>query len=81
MMWGHGWGGGWGFHPIFGLLALVGLVVVATWIVRLVTHGSLRHHHGEMSGGKRALEILEERFARGEIGKEEFVEKRSLIER
>jgi putative membrane protein len=100
-MWGHGpmggWGGGcagpWGggmlFHPLFTILALIGLIVVVMWLVRLVRHGYGHgphgYHgyggmpdHGAMGRG-RALDILAERFARGEIGKEEFEEKRKLI--
>jgi len=90
MMWGRGWGGGWDggwsggayiFHPFLMILALIGLVVVAMWIVRLVAYGGMghMHRHGAMSGRSRALDILEERFAKGEIGKEEFEEKRKLI--
>ncbi len=83
--WGHPWGGGWGpgaaFHPFFAIFALIGLVLVVTWVVRLITHGSIRAHHLGGPGGGRALEILEERFARGEIGKEEFEDKRRTIGR
>src|SRR5579862_4648913 len=99
-MWGHGmmggWGGPWGMHPFFhpfgGLLALIGLVVVVMWVIRLVRYGfgygsmGMHHHYGygagsmgPMSSG-RALDILKERFAKGEIGKEEFEEKRKLID-
>jgi len=85
---GH-WGGGMLFHPLFAILALIGLIAVVMWVVRLIRHGyghgphgyheyGGMHDHGAMGGG-RALDILAERFARGEIGKEEFEEKRKLI--
>lgn len=82
MMWGHGWGwgGGFGFHPFLAIFTLIGLIMVVMWVVRLISHGSLRPvHHGFGRGGNRALEILDERFAKGEIGKDEYQEKRKLI--
>lgn len=78
---GHMWGGGWGWHPgmvigpIVMLLALVGIVALIVWLVRGLGDGA--HRHG--GSGRRALDILEERLARGEIGKEEFEEKRRLL--
>lgn len=70
-MWGDmmGWGGGWGFFGIVHMvlwwfLLVLGIVVLAKWLL-----GS--------SGGRgvaedRALSLLRERYARGEIDKEEF---------
>ncbi len=88
------WGGGWGWHPgfIFGpimmLLALVGTVAIVLWIVRGFSHGGFHHMHGHGWGppggrgyGRQAVDILEERFARGEIDKAEFEEKRKLLGR
>jgi len=71
-MWGM-WGA-WGlgmmlFMLVFGVLAIVGVVLGVRW---LVTQG------GE-SRSDTALEILRQRYARGEINKEEFdVKKRDL---
>jgi putative membrane protein len=76
MMWGdHGWGWGWGFGPVSMLLFWV-LVVVA--VVALGKYISGRS--GDMLGGKSALDILKERYARGEIGKDEFEQKRRDLE-
>ena len=89
------WGGGWGWHPgmIFGpffmLLMLVGVVVLVAWLVRgPAYHGFHRHHGsgwcphcGRGDQGHEALNILEQRFARGEIEKAEFEEKRRLLSR
>ena len=74
---GHMWGGwhpGMVFGPVVMLLALVGIVALIVWLVRAFSDGA--HRHGR---GRHALEILEERLARGEIGKEEFEEKRRLL--
>jgi putative membrane protein len=88
MMWG-GPGPGWGWHPfmivgpIFAMLAVIGIVVIFVWLVRWATHGFPFHHHGlhHFYGRGAALDILEERFARGEIDKAEFEDKRKTIGR
>jgi putative membrane protein len=78
MMWwgdhGMGWGAGWGFFGIFHVVLWWLLIVVL--IVALVRWIGTRGRH---DGGKRedsALRILRERYARGEIGKEEFDQRR-----
>ena len=70
-----GWGGiGWGFGFIFMLLVWV-LVIVA--IVALIRWLMLAAGGGKSAAGAdRALEILGERYARGDIAKEEFEAKR-----
>jgi putative membrane protein len=88
MMWG-GPGPGWGWHPfmivgpIFAMLAVIGIVVIFVWLVRWATHGFPFHRHGlhHFYGRGAALDILEERFARGEIDKAEFEDKRKTIGR
>ncbi len=71
---GHGWGFGGGFMWLFWIL----LIVVIAWAVKGFTGGNLP---GVGQNGKTPLEILEERFARGEIDQEEFEQKRKLLER
>ncbi len=93
-MWGGPWG--WYpfmiIGPIFVLLAIVGLMVIFVWLVRWATHGypfyGHRHHFhggcpycGGPGRGRGALDILDERFARGEIEKAEYEEKCKLIGR
>jgi len=57
--------------PIFGMLALIGLVAIFVWMVDWVSGGGQRR--------RSALDILDERFARGEIDRTEYEEKRKLI--
>ena len=69
------------------LLALVGLAAIFVWLVRWATQGypfyGQGFHHFHSGGGRDrvALDILDERFAKGEIDKAEFQEKRKLFGR
>ncbi len=65
--WGMGWGMFWGW--IIGLLVLA----VIIWIVVRALNQNNRSHR---SGSNSALDILKERYARGEIDKNEFDERR-----
>jgi len=75
----YGWG--WGMHPmmwgawgigmmfimmVFWILVIVGLVVAIRWFIG----------QGKSSQSDSALEILRQRYARGEINKEEFEAKK-----
>lgn len=80
-MWGHmdGWGPGWGWgwfaagHLLWWVVVIVALVVLVRWAI-------------QRSGPRaappppdRALDLLRERFARGEIDETEFeARKRTL---
>jgi putative membrane protein len=93
----YGWGGlGWALHSfimvvvaIVVLLAIIGMAAIFVWLVRWATQGypflGHGHHHGGCphcgGHGRAALDILDERFARGEIEKAEFEEKRKLLGR
>ncbi len=75
---GHMWGGGagWIFGPIMMILFIAAIVAVVVLIVRWL---------GGAGGGgagarpRAAQNILEERFARGEIDKEEFEQRRQAL--
>jgi putative membrane protein len=69
--WGMGWFGGI-FMIVFWVLILVGLVFVIKWLVQSTKGDS----HSARIGSSTALEILKERYARGEINKQEFEEKK-----
>src|SRR3990170_2260596 len=68
-------GGWWGFGPMWfgGLFSLLLLALLIAGVVLAVRHLTSGGAGGPgPGGGGRALEILKERYARGEIGKEEF---------
>jgi len=76
--WHMGWGGGWGFGWMFPLLFLVAIV----FLVVVLGSRWAGHRHWGAGGGDptfTALQILNERFAKGEIQKQEYEEKKSAI--
>jgi putative membrane protein len=76
MMWGS-WGNGWwGF--VMGLVMLLFVALLVVGIVVLVRSSSGAPRSTEPSGG-RALDILDERFARGEIDAKEYEERRRIL--
>jgi len=90
----HMWGGPHPFMivgPIVVALAIIGVMVIFVWLVRWATRGYPFYggfHHGRggcpycgHGHGRTALDILDERFARGEIEKAEYEEKRKLLGR
>lgn len=70
MMWEYGMGWGW---LGMGLFWLAPVLLILAAVKYLFGWGSGRE--GEKSG--KALQVLEERYARGEIGREEYLQKRS----
>ncbi len=66
MMWDFGTGGWWAFGGVFMILFWVGLIVLIVWGVIKLSKGS------ETSSKKEPLDIAKERYAKGEISKEEF---------
>lgn len=76
---GHmGWGDGWGYMFGGGILMLLFWVAVIALIVWLVL-AALRR--GPAIGGRSALDILEERYARGEIDREDYEARRQDLMR
>lgn len=74
MMWGNSWGMGW-WWPI-GLLLLVGIVLLIALLVRTLGGGSSQSGTPGSAavGPSRAHQILEERFAKGELTAEQYRE-------
>jgi len=78
MMFG-GWGGGWlGWIMmiLFWVLIVAGVVALVKWLVT----SSRSSEVGRPSGGSSALDILKERYARGEITKDEFQQMRKDLQ-
>jgi putative membrane protein len=67
---GHGWGMGWWW--------IIGLIIVIA-VVWMVVKSMNTNSRANLPSGKSALDILKERYARGEITKEEFEEKKRAL--
>lgn len=66
-----GWGGYGGlFMLVFWIAVIVGIIFLAKWIIE--------HSRGSSSSssGESAMDILKERYAKGELDKEEFEQKK-----
>ncbi|MDE3176940.1 MAG: SHOCT domain-containing protein [Pseudomonadota bacterium] len=73
-------GGGYGmfFGPLFMILVLAVVIAAAVVIVRALS-GPSHWPPSPAPGGRTALDILKERYARGEIDKNEFEERRRTL--
>jgi putative membrane protein len=73
MMWGYGNMFGWGLGGWFMMIIFWGAIIaLVIWVVR--------GFGGRGSYNKSAREILEERYAKGEIEKKEFEAKKKDLE-
>ena len=74
-VWGFGWGGGMFFGPLFMIAGPVLLIVLVVLLVRSFT-GSYAQPSVHL---RTPREILDERFAKGEIGRDEYEERKKLL--
>jgi len=74
--WGWGWGGGMFFGPLFMIagpvLLIILVVVVVRWLADSCDSPTVRI--------RTPREILDERFAKGEIHRDEYEERRQALE-
>ena len=76
-MWGPVDNGWWGFAMMLAMFLFLALIVVG--VVFIVRSTSAEGRTTRRSDGSRALEILDERFARGEIDRQEYEERRNTL--
>jgi putative membrane protein len=69
---------GWGFWWIFPLLMMAVMIGCS---VLFMLWGPWRHSYPHRDNASSAIQLLNERFAKGEISKEEFEEKRTILAR
>lgn len=73
-----GWSGSWGmgfgwiFMLVFWALIILGIVALAKWLFSSTSSGR--------SAGTRPLDVLKERYARGELTREQYEQMRRDIE-
>ncbi len=76
----HRWGGGGGiFGPLLMILVLAIVIGLVVMIMRGLG-GSAPGHGSHAGTRKTALDILKERYARGEIDKDEYEERRRVLD-
>ncbi|WP_206680299.1 SHOCT domain-containing protein [Flaviflexus huanghaiensis] len=73
--WHMGGGTAWGW--VFLVILIIGIVVLATILIRQLT---TRDSRPEQGSAIRARELLDERYARGEIDSSEYDERRRRLD-
>jgi putative membrane protein len=66
------------FHPFFHVLVLLLVVAGFVWLIVLLTRGRFASPAGGRAAtAPTALETLDQRYARGEVSREEYLQARS----
>lgn len=73
-----GYGFGWVLMILVWILIIVAVAAVVKWI--FASSSSASHHSLPPSPRRTALDILQERYAKGEIDREEFLERKRDLE-
>jgi len=79
MMWEYGMGWGWGWLGMI-LFWLVPILLIAV-VLKYFFGSGFRPNPGARDDRHRALDVLEERYARGDIDREEYLQKRDDLKR
>lgn len=77
MDYGMGWNWGWGFGWIAMLLFWLVPILLVLAAIKYLFFGRSGSQAGARSDEDRALAVLEERYARGDINRDEFLQKRN----
>jgi len=85
-MWGYGgYPGSWGFG--FGWIFMIIFWGLIIWAIYALIRGFSGHkccgghdHGGHKQGEKNAMDILKERYAKGEVNKEDFEKMKKDLE-
>jgi putative membrane protein len=77
---GPGWGmmGSWGYgygpiHMIVWIVIVAAVIALCAWMMRSVCMPGMHRHAVARSPG---LDVLEQRYARGEINRDEYLQKK-----
>ncbi len=73
---GHMGGWGWGM-AIFGLMFMTAVVALVAWLIWSTT----RRAEPRARTASRAVELLDERYTRGELDRDQYLEQRADLER
>lgn len=73
--WGYGWGSGMFFGPLFMIAGPLLLIVLVVLLIRRMTAA----RDVPRDGVRTAREILDQRFAKGEIQRDEYEERRKAL--
>ena len=66
----YGWIG-----PVWGLLSFIVFILVVVFVVRALSgHGRYYHHHWQQGEHRDPLDIAKERYAKGDITKEQLAD-------
>jgi putative membrane protein len=70
------------FHFLFSVISWILIIFLVLWVVRTFRRDGRHHMHLRGPGGifhDAGMDILRERFAKGEISKEEYEEKKKVL--
>ena len=81
MEYGMGWGWGWLGMILFWLVPLFVVSILVAAAIKYLVGGGCGSRPGSTASRSDALTILEERYAHGEIDREEYLRKRDDLQK